>query len=616
MTAVLLCNGSTVRVRSTKKRQLVRMEYQPGAATRNMNVSLPAFERKMLQVPARILDLLEVAAYVFCADRLIRRGAKDDVEYQTWSRDLEFHIRVRDLAFWERREVQALLRSALEFMSGDRTYEFVFEGGHATQPASLFSAAGVTLPASNREAAVMLFSGGLDSLTGAISHLAAGRKVCLVSHRSQPGTISTQNALVAALQRRFPDQAIPYGFDCTLHAVAAPEESQRTRAFLYSSIGFAVAAMYGTATLDVFENGVTSMNFRRREDQGLARASRTTHPKTMRLLEGLYTLVANDTFTIRQPFLRLTKAEVVSQLRDSSVADLIDSTVSCSQTRKNLGMKSQCGICYQCVDRRMAVFATGVDEQDHPGLYACDFLSEPLAGEAKTVFVDYVRQAVAFVSSNVDHFYADHLLELGDIADGVPELSEMAVASDVYTLSQRHGADVMRAIRAMVSKHDDPARPRVVGSALDLIAHQEYLKEPVLRLVHAIIERVEPGIQRTFAKGRLPADENDFNQKVGALIQTFHSDLVSEHPAVSFACAGVTPDHQAKNADLLIESKYIRGGTTPAKVRDPMSADLTNCPSGKHLLFLVFDPGAAIADARQFVQEFESKGRCTVQVIR
>src|SRR5437867_10730358 len=117
---------------------------------------------------------------------------------------------------------------------------------------------------------------------------------------------------------------------------------------------------------------------------------------------------------------------------------MIDSTVSCSQTRKNLGMKSQCGVCYQCVDRRMAAFATGIDNRDHRGLYACDFLSEPLSGEAKTIFVDYVRQALSFARTNVDHFHSEHLMELADIAEELPAKSEMQAVSEVHTVSKRH----------------------------------------------------------------------------------------------------------------------------------------------------------------------------------
>lgn len=615
-TTRLLCNGST-EARGRKSGRAFRLDYRPEAkAVRNMNVSLPAFESRVLAISDRILDLLEIAAYVFCADRCIRRGARDDVEYHTWSRTLEFRIRVRDAVFWRRTEVLETLGDVLRFMSGDRRYEFHFEPGHTTPPSTLFSQAGTVLRPAG-PVAVSLFSGGLDSLAGAVERLDAGDHVCLVSHRSQPGTIHTQTQLATALQRLFPGHVTPYGFDCTLRGIAAPEETQRTRAFLYTSIGFAVSATFGESRLHVFENGVTSVNFRRREDQGLARTSRTTHPKTMRLLERLFSLIRDATFTIEQPFLAHTKPDILRKLSHAPIRSLVDSTVSCSQTRKNLGMAMQCGTCFQCVDRRMAAFAADLDEVDHPGLYACDFLTEPLAGQAKTTFVDYLRQALDFRRVNIDHFYEQHLPELADVTDGMPHATEAQVVERMHSLVRRHGDGIASAIRTIVAKHDDPSKARVPGSALDLIAQQEHLKAPVERLVATILARVEPAIQHMFAKGRLPADENDFNQKLAAAIGAFRSDLASEHPTVNFACAGFTPDHAFLDAaDLLIESKYVRGSTTPGKIRDPISADLTNTPPGKHLLVLVFDPESAISDRRRFQTDFESRGNCTVRVVR
>jgi hypothetical protein len=288
-------------------------------------------------------------------------------------------------------------------MAGDQSYDFRFEPGHTTEAGSLFRQTGAVLRPSG-PISVLLFSGGLDSLAGAADRLTLGDHVCLVSHRSQPGTIHTQKKLVAALTRDFADKVTPYGFDCTLKDTAAPEETQRTRAFLYTSIGFAVSAVFGESQLFVFENGVTSVNLRRREDQGLARASRTTHPKTMRMMEGLLSLVAGKPFSIQQPYIDLTKPDIFRKLDAMKVKSLIDSTVSCSQTRQNLGSAAQCGTCYQCVDRRIAAFAAGMDEADHRGLYACDFLSESLDGEAKTIFVDYLRQALSFRNMNVDYF--------------------------------------------------------------------------------------------------------------------------------------------------------------------------------------------------------------------
>ena len=112
-----------------------------------------------------------------------------------------------------------------------------------------------------------------------------------------------------------------------------------------------------------------------------------------------------------------------------------------------------------------------------------------------------------------------------------------------------------------------------------------------------------------------PKNENDLNTKVHALLETHRLDLRSEHPEVSFAGAQVVPDHGI-GTNLLIESKYIRDGTTPSVATDGIAADLTKYPADSHILFLVYDPTHRIADDREFTEGIEAKGRCTVCILR
>jgi REase_DpnII-MboI len=113
-----------------------------------------------------------------------------------------------------------------------------------------------------------------------------------------------------------------------------------------------------------------------------------------------------------------------------------------------------------------------------------------------------------------------------------------------------------------------------------------------------------------------PLDEPDLNQKIGALLRTHEPKLRSEHPTVSFACARVVPDHLMLGSDLLIESKYIRSGTSPARASEGIAGDLTKYPAGAHILFLVYDPKHAIQSDDVFISDIHSKGRCTVHILR
>lgn len=80
----------------------------------------------MANLPAVLVDLLEVASYVYCADQRTGRGnqylqgmGKD------WHQLMSFVIPVRELSVWNKPEVKNALSDCLRFLS-DHTYEFEF----------------------------------------------------------------------------------------------------------------------------------------------------------------------------------------------------------------------------------------------------------------------------------------------------------------------------------------------------------------------------------------------------------------------------------------------------------------------------------------------------------
>ena len=278
---VFLCNGATLPS-ELEGSNVELLDYLPSDGTQpNVRLGLPDFIRTVYFLPPRCLDLLEIAAYVFAGDRLTHRGSRVGVEYQAWTRDLHFVCRVRDFEFWSQPDVGAALQSALTFVTGDQSYLFTFQPGHDTPPTSLFDDEAFTVePAEDRS--VMLFSGGVDSLAGAVQRLReTNDHVCLVSHQSRGGVVHTQRALAKALSEQYPGRVSHYQFRTHLQGIRAREESQRTRSFLFSSVAFAIATAMHGSSISVYENGVTSLNFERRESLLNARASRTTHPQTL-----------------------------------------------------------------------------------------------------------------------------------------------------------------------------------------------------------------------------------------------------------------------------------------------------------------------------------------------
>src|SRR5437870_6160343 len=109
---------------------------------------------KHLQPSQRAWDLLSVALSAIAADTGVSRSSSSD----GWTRDIDLTIAVQDAAFWTSQ--QKLLESALRFLTTDRwNVSFVGDG------------AGPPVPLTPREPdadSVVLLSGGLDSLVGAI----------------------------------------------------------------------------------------------------------------------------------------------------------------------------------------------------------------------------------------------------------------------------------------------------------------------------------------------------------------------------------------------------------------------------------------------------------------
>ena len=594
------CNGASQEGLATP----CVLEYRPDHPGRNLKISLASFVRRVLHIRPRTLDLLEIAAYTYAADRLVKRGRRHAVEFHSWSRRIHLRTKVRDLEFWQRSDVQETLRGCLEFMTGDSEFSFSFEGGHTTPPTSLFDREDFECPAESRDTEVTLFSGGLDSLSGVMSTLArTDRPLVLVSHHGQPTVKGVQKGLASALENRHPGRIHHYGFTCTFTGVRATEETQRSRSFLYTSIGFAICQALGSEALSVYENGVTSLNLSRREDMVNARSSRTTHPRSLADLQRFFRLVAGDgRFRIDTPFLWKTKRAVIETLAASNGGDFIASSVSCTRTFQKDPDSTHCGRCFQCVDRRIGMFASGFHDLDDPGLYATDIIRDSITdAESRTAVVDYVRQAATFANSTADSFAQEHLTELADLGDDVPNVaSDIELIERVWGLIREHGENVRHGVGKMRDLYDDPFGDLRPDSLLALVASRQHRRTPEARLAASIARIVTEAVGDLFAVEG-PANERDLNSKLAGLIRS-HSELTSEHPTVPFACAGVAPDHTLADANLLIEAKYIRKHTPPSKASEGIAADMTKYPEKAYILFIVYDPDRRISNDRKFVE--------------
>ena len=493
-----------------------------GELKANIAVGLQQFVEDPEALPLRIIDLLQLASYVFCADRQANRGERESLSNTAWSRSFDFFMPVLDYEFWSIPSVSQALADALTFMTGDRSYNFHFSKATVNPTLQdnkqllLFQHeyTGISVP---QKTDIMLFSGGLDSLAGAIERLNKypDRTLCLVSHRSNKVTTHTQATLIEHLQAKYQKRIIQYGFEChNRNGMPSRDETQRTRMFLFASIAFAISHCYDKNEFYIFENGITSINLSKQMDVANARASRTTHPKTIALLREFFKHF-NQSFNIIVPYYNKTKAEILHVFKTYEECSLITSSVSCSSTRtKPKTEATQCGCCSQCIDRIFSIYASGLDEYD--SVYAYDFIKSIPDNEVKQRLYNTLR--LAQIKPDPMQFFAEHPTELMDVLDGWPGDNPDTKLQEVHGLFSRYGQDISIAIKAMQFKYDDPMSPHPLGETfLKMVAGREHLRSPVELRVDAINALLLKGIPITFKRER-PKDENDFNDKVQALL--------------------------------------------------------------------------------------------------
>jgi 7-cyano-7-deazaguanine synthase in queuosine biosynthesis len=611
--------GELCALAKNDKNEILLTYYDCDDYVTNVDIKFSKFIEDITSLPPRIVDLLEIAAYVLSADRKVYRGDRSRCNNNSWARTFHFHIPVRDFDFWSNSNISSHMATALKFMTGDRNYCFEFKQ-YIKPPILgdsqllLFSNEYVSFDdAQNTD--VLLFSGGLDSLAGAIDYLTThpDKTLCLVSHKSNTTVTRTQEKLIKHLKERYGEKRIkPYSFECHFrHLTKSTEETQRTRMFLFSAIAFAICHCYDKQEFFVYENGITSINFPKQTDIINARASRTTHPKTIALLKIFYGSFLKG-FQIVTPYMNKTKTEILKIFEQTGEQDIIASAVSCSSTRNKPATVSHCGCCSQCIDRRFAIYAAHLEDCGD-NFYAADFISNIPDDEAKQRLYITLRFATMADMKTKDDFKNHYMDEIMDIVNNLPGSNPEDKVDDLYNLLQRYGESIMCAINRMRNRYEDIKQEIPKNSLLDMIASRTYLKSPFLNRVREIDEHLRKTIPAMFQHEQ-PKSENDFNDKIQAILMS-KGKFEREYPVLQFGVTSYKADHSQDS--LLLESKYIRKNTIPSVATKGIASDITLVPNDCGLYFIVYDPERQITSDEDFIQGFENKrDNCYVRIYR
>jgi hypothetical protein len=301
------------------------------------------------------VDLLVLAAHVHAADTRISR---DTESQDTWTREIRLVVPVSDVTRWS--AAVPLTCRLLNFLTGDR---WMLEFRHrprgfetVVQPRrQLISPPYDTLA---------LFSGGLDSLIGAIDVLEAGGVPLFISHAGEGATSKAQKNLMEGLKRHYRQRSFDWlriwiDFPRKLVRNVAPENTTRGRSFLFFAAGvFAGTGLNSAFTLRVPENGLIALNVPLDRLRLGALSTRTTHPFYMARWNDLLDALGIPG-RVENPYWNQTKGEMVAGCANRELLEsLVPVSLSCASPTKGRWLKrstGHCGYCLPCLIRRAAL---------------------------------------------------------------------------------------------------------------------------------------------------------------------------------------------------------------------------------------------------------------------
>jgi len=435
----------------------------------NANVILPISDFETClgkEIQPLIKDLFEIGTSIYIADLHTRR--KDDL-----SRKIGIVLPVRATDKWELKKGK--LEKTVSFLGRDQISFHFTKHQQRIKEEKLFAPTKVE----NQKSCICLFSGGLDSMAGAVWALENGLDPIFVSHFASYKLGSIQKQIIRKLYEiydldmlsmkitetsidKYKSAGIPKAIVSKLHSIknmefrgkieiekvlktiigqdmhtykstilqysrslkhfgfkiskpkntdnatrkiwnplgasAQSPMAQFLRTFLFLSVATGIALEKGINKIYIFENGPVAINPLFSE----ARLNtRTSHPHFLTLFQDLIRSISGVDIIIDNPFMYLTKGEIVGLMARTPVSRLIADTTSCwnwfripliaKQEELQWCRETHCGECVPCIIRKLALNKADLSQEDSKYLFDL-FAEYPfLQNEQKVLFADFIR---------------------------------------------------------------------------------------------------------------------------------------------------------------------------------------------------------------------------------
>lgn len=342
---------------------------QPGA---NLYTGINAFAKSFMGPTSLEQDLLVVASAIYACDLAFKRGERENI-----ARSIEVTVPVVNFQGFER------LKEALEYLlyvlSHD-SWSFNFERARGT-------------PEEARDwprvlGKTLLFSGGLDSLAGAIDLIdeLGPAQVQLASHiTANPVTKSSQDQLAEYLTTKYKkalDRIVVRAGGRKYKSLTFPsdsdrEDTQRTRSFMFLAIAALAARRTGRSKLVMIaENGQMAIHLPLSAARIGAFSTHTAHPEFVTKIGEYFTQLLQYPIDVENPYLYRTKAEVVEKLVNAHKG-AVALSVSCWRGSRLGKSYNHCGQCIPCLIRRIAL--------EHHNLFLAEYERDLLAEDVASL---------------------------------------------------------------------------------------------------------------------------------------------------------------------------------------------------------------------------------------
>lgn len=353
----------------------------------NIRTNFEVIWRKFLKQSLKPIyeDFLIVAASVFAIDKRIPRdkiigiNADDISSEDNWTRTLHVCIPVIELEKWN--NVKSELEEILNFLSGDEwsiTFRKTDKRYRNCDYRSRDSIANTDFDC------VSLFSGGLDSFSGAIKLLSEGKKTCFVGCMEYNQLNKRMDELYKIVKKHYSNinsniivfstkPGIPENINEDLRS-RFTENTTRSRSLLFIAGALATASLIGRdVPVYIPENGFIGMNIPLTPSRIGSCSTRTTH---VFFINNLNKILAKLEIShkVHNFYAFKTKGEIVQELmNEPAFIEGAGLTISCSHpTQGRIAGATppiNCGYCFPCLIRRASLNKIGYESGSYLDSY-------------------------------------------------------------------------------------------------------------------------------------------------------------------------------------------------------------------------------------------------------